>query len=85
MKLPASELIVAENMAAITMPIMPVGRTVLQSVAYTAFMAFASFMSSSGMNTRAAMAGKKKSGGPTKSSVATRYAIFFASFSLLVE
>ena len=41
-------------------------------------------MSSSGMNTRAAIAGKKKSGGPRKSSAATRYAIFFASFSLFV-
>ena len=74
----------AENIAAITMPIMPAGRIDLHTVAYTAFIASELPMSSSGMNTRAAIAGKKKSGGPRKSSAATRYAIFFASFSLFV-
>ena len=40
----------------------PAGSTSLHSVAYTAFIAAALFTSSAGMNTRAAIAGKKNSG-----------------------
>ena len=82
LKLPASELMVAANIAATTSPIIPIGRTSRQSSAYTPFI---SDSGRSGRKTRAAIAGKKKSGGPRKRSTATRYAIFLASPSLRVE
>ena len=82
LKLPASELIVAENIAAMTIPIIPTGITSRHRSAYTPFISASGIP---GRNTRAAIAGKKNMGGPMKRSAATRYAIFFASFSLFVE